>query len=226
MPRRTRWDEVEFLSRRAEQYEETLRLMYQRVTETRPDEEALRSDIEKLINALRRIMERLESLYCDNNEESEYEDSVAGLNAGISSRTQSGLVGRPDFEISVPQIQVLRDGVCFRWTDIARILCVSSRTLHRRHQELGMSVGHDSNFRQNSDASLNDVVKEILTTSAQSGGGSSIGNLTKVTTYWLLPAENAPKIGREKWVEKKKTCSAPKLPGLQPDAQKFKYRSI
>ena len=57
-----------------EQYEETLRVMYQRITESRPDQGALRCDIEQLLNALRRILERLESLYCDNNEENDYED--------------------------------------------------------------------------------------------------------------------------------------------------------
>ena len=59
------------------------------------------------MNALKRIMERLESLHCNNNEESEYEDSAAASNVGISSPTQSGL-GRLDFGISVEQIQALR----------------------------------------------------------------------------------------------------------------------
>ena len=48
-------------------------------------------------------MERLVSLNCNNkvNEESEYEDSAAGSNVGISSPTQSELVGSPAFGISV-----------------------------------------------------------------------------------------------------------------------------
>ena len=108
-------------------------------------------------------MERLGSLYCNNIVESEYEDSATDPNAGISSPTQSGLVGRPAFGISVEEIQALRDGVCFRLTaDIARILGVSSRTLSRHRQELGMSLGHCSNFSQISDASLDDLVMEIL----------------------------------------------------------------
>ena len=82
-------DQAELLSRRLEQYEETLRVMYQRITESRPDQGALRCDIEQLLNALRRILERLESLYCDNNEKNDYEDittgSSAGSSAGISS---------------------------------------------------------------------------------------------------------------------------------------------
>ena len=122
-------DQVELLSRRVEQYEETLRVMYQRITKSRPDQGALRCDIEQLLNTLRRILERLESLYCDNNEENDYEDITTGSSAGISSPAYSGLVGRPSFTISVEQIQALREGVFFRWTDIARILGVSARTL-------------------------------------------------------------------------------------------------
>ena len=41
-------DQAELLSRRLEQYEETLRVVYQRITESRPDQGALRCDIEQL----------------------------------------------------------------------------------------------------------------------------------------------------------------------------------
>ena len=43
-------------------------------------------------------------------------------------------MGRPSFTISVEQIQALREGVFFRWTDIASILGFSTRTLSRRRQ--------------------------------------------------------------------------------------------
>ena len=71
----------------------------------------------------------------------------------------------------------LREGVGFRWTDIARILGVSTRTLSRRRQGLGMSVGHDSNFCQISDAPLDDSVREILTSAPQVGIGLIRGAL-------------------------------------------------
>ena len=67
-------NQAEFLSRRVEQYEETLCVIYQRITETGPDQEALIRDIEQLMNAVRRIWNRLECLYWDNNEDSDYED--------------------------------------------------------------------------------------------------------------------------------------------------------
>ena len=93
-------DQAELISWRLEQYEETLRVMYQRITESCPDQ-GHRCDIEKLLNALRRILERLESLYCDNNEENGYEDIKTGSSAGISSSAYSGPVGRPSVTISV-----------------------------------------------------------------------------------------------------------------------------
>ena len=131
----------------------------------------------QLLNALRRILERLESLYCDNNEENDYEDITTGSGAGISSPAYSGLVGRPSYTISVKQIQALREGVFFRWTDIASILGVSTRTLSRRRQELGLSVGHGSNFSQISDAALDNLVRQILTSAPQSGIGLIHGAL-------------------------------------------------
>ena len=88
-----------------------------------------------------------------------------------------GLVGRPSFTISVEQIQALREGVFFRWTDIARILGVSTRTLSRRRQALGLSVGHGSNFSQISDAALDNLVRQILTSAPQSGIGLIRGAL-------------------------------------------------
>ena len=127
-------DQAELLSRRLEHCEETLRVMYQRITESRPEQGTLRCNIEQLLNALRRLLERLESEYCDNNEENDYEDITTGSSDGISSPAYSGLVGRPSFTISVKQIQALREGVFFRFTDIARILGFCTRTLPRRRQ--------------------------------------------------------------------------------------------
>ena len=80
--------------------------MYQRLTETRPRQEAIRHDVEQLMNALRQLLVRLESLYCHNNEESEYETNITGSNDGVSSPRQSGLVGRPSFEISGEQVHM------------------------------------------------------------------------------------------------------------------------
>ena len=42
-------DQAELLVRRMEQYEETLRVMYQRIIETRPHQQALANDMEQLM---------------------------------------------------------------------------------------------------------------------------------------------------------------------------------
>ena len=118
---------------------------------------------------------RLESLYCHNNDENEYETNITGSNDGVSSPRQSGLVGRPSYEISEEQIRALREGAWFTWTDVARILGVSTRTLSRHRQELGMPVGHAGNFSQISDDALDDLVREILTLAPQSGIGLICG---------------------------------------------------
>ena len=48
-------DQAEFLSRRLEQYDLTLRVMYQCLTETCHRQEAIRHDVEQLMNALRHL---------------------------------------------------------------------------------------------------------------------------------------------------------------------------
>ena len=51
------------------------------------------------MNALKQLLVQLESFYCHNNEESEYETYITGSNDSVSSPTQSGLLGRPSFEL-------------------------------------------------------------------------------------------------------------------------------
>ena len=58
--------------------------MYQCLTETCPRQEAIRHEVEQPMNALRKLLVRLESLYCHNNEESEYDTKKTGLNDGFS----------------------------------------------------------------------------------------------------------------------------------------------
>lgn len=164
-------DEAELLARRMEQYEATLRVMYQRITENRPDQQDLAYDLEQLMAAIRQILERLEDLYCDNSEIGDDEVLTAGADASLSFPTQSGRVGRPPFGITEEQIRALREDVGFRWTDIARILGVSARTLSRRRQSFGMPVGRDGNFSQIADVTLDNLIREILTMAPQSGIG-------------------------------------------------------
>ena len=81
-------DQAELPSRRLEQYEQTLHVMYQCLIETCPGQEEIRHEVEQLMNALRQLLVRLESLYCHNNEESEYETNIPGSNNGFSLAEQ------------------------------------------------------------------------------------------------------------------------------------------
>lgn len=52
---------------------------------------------------------------------------ITGANASLSFPTQSGRVQDQPFGITEEQTQALREGVGFRWTDIAMILGVATR---------------------------------------------------------------------------------------------------
>ena len=74
----------------------------------------------------------------------------------------SGGTGRPRFNITKEQIVVLRERLGFRWTDIASILNV---------------VGQTESFSQISNDELDNLIKDILTITPQSGLGLIRGAL-------------------------------------------------
>ena len=82
----------------------------------------------------------MELLYSDD-----FGDEFPANNA-LCTTVNHGLVGRPRYELTRDQIQILRGELGFRWVDIAAILGISSRTLNRRRHEFGMSVGQNYNF--------------------------------------------------------------------------------
>ncbi|KAK2555560.1 hypothetical protein P5673_022907 [Acropora cervicornis] len=54
--------------------------------------------------------------------------------------------GRPRLAITQGQLEALQRDSGFRWSDVARILCVSARSLRRRRHELGMLVEDSLNL--------------------------------------------------------------------------------
>ena len=87
-------------------------------------------------------IERLEALYSDRLlNEQDYTDENNRLPIALGAENRNGCVGRPRIEITQEQIEVLRNNLGFKWIDIARMFGVSSRTLIRRREELGMSLG-------------------------------------------------------------------------------------
>ena len=160
----------EFISRRLEQYQQTLRVMYSRVREYRPNAPVqLLEDMEQLLDIISSKIEQLQSLYDDNY----FEDRMDTVNneqrTSLSAHMHLGNVGRPRYEITQEQIELLHDALGFRWADIARMLGVSSRTLIRRRQDFSMPVGHQQNFSTLSDDALDRVISEILAITPQSG---------------------------------------------------------
>ena len=126
--------------------------------------------------SIRQILERLEGLYSDNDNV-EDENRATGTDGNLCSTVPNGRAGRPAFLITEEQIRGLREGADFRWSDIARILGVSTRTLSRHRQGFGMPVGQEHNFSQITDFALDNVIRDVLTLAPQSGVGLFCGAL-------------------------------------------------
>ena len=160
---------AEITCRRFEEYQQTLRVMYSRVREYRPNEALqLIEDLEHLLVTVSHKIEQLQLFYSDSY--FEHQDQVDNSNCtGLSVEIRHGNVGRPRYEITQTQIELLHDELGFRWVDIARMLGVSSQTLTRRRQDLFMPIGHQQNFSNLSDAELDQLINEILALTPQSG---------------------------------------------------------
>jgi hypothetical protein len=83
-------------------------------------------------------------------------DENGMLNVNISVEN-SGLNGRPRFRVSHEQLQALHGDCGMRWSDIARTLGVSERTVRRRRHEFGMPV-EGREFSNISDQQLDDFL--------------------------------------------------------------------
>ena len=166
---------VEFLGRRLDEYQRSLRVMYGRLRDFRNNSLDLLNDFEHLLNIVGKIKNSLESLYSDGNV------GELPVNDALCTTVNDGFVGRPRFEFMQEQIQMLRHRLGFRWVDIATILGISSRTLSRRRQEFCMPVGQ--NFPSISSGELDRLVREIVMTTPQSGLHLIIGALRSHDIY-------------------------------------------
>ena len=87
---------------------------------------------------------------------------------------KTGFKGRPKFDIPIEQLVYLLDNG-FKVTDIASLLCVSEKTIHRRLQDNGMSV--HSTYKKLTDEDLDNIVKNILQEFPNSGYKCMRGHL-------------------------------------------------
>ena len=85
---------------------------------------------------------------------------------------KTGFRGRPKFDIPIEQL-VYRNG--FKVSDIASLLFVSEKTIHRRLQDNGLSV--HSTYEKLTDDDLDVIVKNILQDFPNSGYKSMLGHL-------------------------------------------------
>ncbi len=123
-------DTAEFCSRRLEEYQRPLRVMLGRLEQygrhNLTSSEQLILDIAQLIDIIGRRIERLVTFYDDQTEQIENYPSEQLL-----GEVRVGFVGRPWTQIAPEQIDILRNRLCFRWADIAKMFGISSRTLVR-----------------------------------------------------------------------------------------------
>ncbi len=196
---------AEYLCRRLEEYQRTLFNICSRMRDYRPYSVQLIQDIERLLEIIDEKIEALGQLYND----SYYRDGVQFPLVNINDRSSSlsneirlGDVGRPHYEVTEEEITVLHNTLGFRWTDTARILGVSYRTLIRRRQEFALPVGTRHNFSGLSDEQLDELVREIMNITPQSGVGLIRGALRsrgyhvqrrriRESLQWLDPVTSA-----------------------------------
>ena len=172
-------DRVDYLLRNISEYEETIRVMYGRVHEHYEQTSPLPQCFEQLMQIVRSTVENLNILYHENRPAvlASNNDNYVHREPFRCDLVLSGQTGRPRFNITEQQIIVLRERLGFRWTDIASILNVSTRTLNRRRRENGMAVGQMESFSQISNDGLDNLIKDILTVTPQSGLGLIRGAL-------------------------------------------------
>ena len=72
-----------------------------------------------------------------------------------------GTPGRPSFFISRSQLEAFME-LGFSNSTIARMLCISERTLQRRRAELGLPVGRSMLYSSISDEELDEIVSDIM----------------------------------------------------------------
>ena len=102
---------AEFLARRLEEYQRTLRVIYGHVRESDQDLECL-----MLVTGTR--LQSLATLYSDIYYQGSTEQSNSLENSLLFALERSGKAGRPRYEIRQEQIHGLRESLGFHWVDI------------------------------------------------------------------------------------------------------------
>ena len=155
-------DRADFFARRIEDYEQTVRVLAARLQETIPNELSLHNNISQLLDMSAGLRARLQ----DRVIERENRELGALVEINPAPVEPSARQGRPRFALNHTDASNLRR-LSFAWTDISRMLGVSSRTLRRRRHESG--TFDEFGYSDITDNELDTIVRGVLQTTPQAG---------------------------------------------------------
>ncbi len=155
-------DRADFFARRIEDYEQTLRVVAARLVEAIPNQLFLHNNISRLLNISADVRARLQDRALER-ENREFEALGEIYQAPVE---RSANQGRPRMALNGADANDLHR-LGFPWTDIARMLGVSCRTLRRRRHESG--TFNEFGYSDITDNELDNVVRGVLQITPQAG---------------------------------------------------------
>ena len=118
----------------------------------------LHRDLWELFSLLNRKLGRFSNLVEGSLEGDVARTTTLSTTVSVVHR---GTRGRPSFFISRTQLEAFME-LGFSYSKIARMLCISERTLQRRRAELGLPVGRNMLYSNISDEELDEVVSDVM----------------------------------------------------------------
>ena len=147
---------------RGEEYLEVLEVLCMRCERAQclaEDNNQTVKDLYTLINIVQlKVAPYIEIV--NSNQTTDAHSCVNGSLASMVASVRSGR-GRPKIFVSKDQLESLFE-LGFTYVKVAKMLCISERTLQRRRSELGLPVGRSLLYSQLSDQELDDVVSDVL----------------------------------------------------------------
>ena len=152
---------AERLAIRGEEYLELLQVLYIRCDQMMDSQETI-EDLWTLFGTEQRKL----TLYVDLLGTNQGDDIQSSLNGSLASSVSIVLPtrrgpGRPKMFVSKEQLESLFE-LGFTYAKVAKMLCMSERTLQRRRSELGLPIGQSLLYSQLSDEELDEVVSSVL----------------------------------------------------------------
>ena len=148
-------DRFQVIERRLDETCESLSIIVDSSRESDdPGIVAFNNDLRTVTSNLRMLRSHFEAAAEEQEERCTQERPMCN----VERHSASGSRGRPKYIISRQQIAYLRE-LHFPWTKIASVLGVSTKTLLRRRQELGMT--DEPNWSVISDQDLRGIVREV-----------------------------------------------------------------